>query len=342
MSRLARSTVILKPGIAILGLGILLLSLLGMGTNVAAQGLLRATLTLNFLAGGPQAGFMYAKQLGLYRDAGIDLTIQEGQGSVTTAEIVASNKTEFGFADAPSAMAVRAKGGPIKIVAPILQTNAFAIVSLKRINITRVADLIGKTIAVQPGTAQAALLDAVFSANHIDRNRVKIVNVDPSALVGTLLQGKADAILAGADFQSVQLRDRGVAINELFYRDIGVPTVGLSIIVNNALVRSNPQLIARFVSASLKGWDAARVHPEAAAQAVASQFPAAGTADQFLKQLQVDVKFLCAPGASHLGEVPPEVWTKTLQLLVTYQRLPPLPLGDFYTPRFLPPAPPKC
>jgi len=116
-------------------------------------------LTLNFLAGGPQAGFMYAKKLGYYKSAGLDVTIEEGQGSATTAQLVASGRTDIGFADAPSIMQVRAKAGPIKIIAPILQTNGFAIISLKDKNITSVQDLIGKTIAVQPGTGAIAILD---------------------------------------------------------------------------------------------------------------------------------------------------------------------------------------
>ena len=52
-------------------------------------------LTLNFLAGGPQAGFMLAKKLGYYKDAGIDLTIEEGKGSATTAQQVATGQTKF-------------------------------------------------------------------------------------------------------------------------------------------------------------------------------------------------------------------------------------------------------
>jgi len=64
-------------------------------------------LTLNFLAGGPQAGFMYAKKLGYYKDAGIDLTIEEGKGSATTAQQVATNQTDVAFADAPAAMQIR-------------------------------------------------------------------------------------------------------------------------------------------------------------------------------------------------------------------------------------------
>lgn len=311
------------------------------GTSAPTQ-LTKVSLTLNFLAGGPQAGFMYAKQLGYYKDAGLDVTIQEGQGSATTAQLVATGGAEIGFADGPSAMQVRAKGGAVKIVAVILQTNGFALISLKDKNITKVSDLVGKTLAVQPGTAQTALLDAVFKANNVDMSKVNIVNIDPSALVGTLLQGKVDAILAGADFQSVQIRDRGYDINELFYRDIGVPTVGLSVVVNDSMIQNNPDVIKRFVAASLKGWDAARKNPDAAAQAVVDQF-VSGDKKQILEQLQVDLKLLCAPGATHLGMPPEKNWTTTYDLLTKYQNLPTdKPITDYYTTDFIPADAPTC
>jgi len=299
-------------------------------------------LTLNFLAGGPQAGFMYAKKLGYYDEVGLNVTIEEGQGSATTAQLVATGGAQIGFADGPSAMTVRSKGGKVKIIAPILQTNGFAVISLKEKNITKVSDLIGKTIAVQPGTAQTALLDAVFAANEIDKSQVNITNIDPAALVGTLLEGKVDAILAGADFQSVQIRDRGYEVNDLFYRDIGVPTIGLSIIVNDDLIEKDPDLIRRFVAASLKGWDAARANPEEAAQAVVEQF-VSGNKEQILKQLQVDLLLVCAPGAKSLGMPPEENWTKTYELLIRYQGLPAdLPITDYYTTEFIPADAPAC
>src|SRR5271166_2736490 len=87
-----------------------------------AQAPQKLTLTLNFLAGGPQAGFMYAQSLGLYKAVGIDLTIQEGKGSATTTQMLATGQTDVGFADAPSAMQLAAQGAPVEIIAPILQT----------------------------------------------------------------------------------------------------------------------------------------------------------------------------------------------------------------------------
>jgi NitT/TauT family transport system substrate-binding protein len=311
-------------------------------TAALAQGREPLKLTLNFLAGGPQAGFIYAKSLGLYEKAGIDLTIEEGRGSATTAQMVATGQTDVGFADAPAAMQLRAKGAPVKIVAPILQTNGFAIMSLEELNIRKPADLVGKRVAVQQGTAQTTLLDAIFKSNGIEPSKVQIISIDPSAFVGTLIEKKVDAILGGADFQAVQLRDRGVKINEMLYRDIGVPTVGLSVIVRDDRIAKDAALLRRFVDVSLQGWDLARRNPAAASEAVNKMFPAA-TKEQIGKQLDVDLKLMCAPGATSLGRVPDRNWQTTFELMTQYLQLPAAkPVGDYYTNDLLPAKAPGC
>jgi NitT/TauT family transport system substrate-binding protein len=308
-----------------------------------AQGNLQPLkLTLNFLAGGPQAGFIYAKSLGLYEKAGINLTIEEGRGSATTAQMVATGQTDVGFADAPAAMQLRAKGAPVKIVAPILQTNGFSIMSLEEANIRKPADLVGKRVAVQQGTAQTTLLDAIFKTNNIDQSKVQVISIDPSAFVGTLIEKKVDAILGGADFQAVQLRDRGVKINEMLYRDIGVPTVGLSVIARDDRVAKDADLLRRFLDVSLQGWDLARKNPAAASEAVNKMFPAA-TKEQIGKQLDVDLKLMCAPGAASFARVPDKNWQTTFDLLTQYLQLPKdKPVGDYYTNDLLPAKAPAC
>ncbi|WP_019400074.1 MULTISPECIES: ABC transporter substrate-binding protein [unclassified Chelatococcus] len=317
---------------------------LGMGqTGAGAQEKLTPMkLTLNFLAAGPNAGFMYAKKLGLYEKAGIDLTIEEGKGSGTTAQQVATGQTDVGFADAPAAMQLRTKGAPVKIVAPILQTNGFAIISLKEMGINTPQDLIGKTLAVQPGTAQTTLLEAILAANNIDKTKVNIVNIDPGAFVGAVLEKKVDAILGGADYQSIQMRDRGFEVTDLFYRDVGVPTVGLSIIARDDRIEKDADLYKRFVAASLAGWAAARKNPDEAAAAVLEQFPSV-TKEQIGKQFDVVFKLMCAPGAKRLGEVPEKNWETTYTLLTTYLGLPKdKPITDYYTTALLPADAPAC
>ena len=147
---------------------------------------------------------------------------------------------------------------------------------------------------------------------------------------------------AARDFQSVQLRDRGFKVRDILYRDVGVPTVGLSIIARDDKIAADPDLYRKFVAVSLEGWDAARKNPGAASEAVVKMFPAA-TKEQIQKQLEVDLKLVCAPGATAFGRVPDQNWQTTYSLLTKYLELPTSkPVTDYYTVDLLPPNPPKC
>lgn len=315
----------------------------GGNASADAADLTDVTLTLNFLAGGPNSGFMVAKDKGYYEEVGLDVTIQEGQGSASTASLVAQGNSEFGFADGPSAMTVSSQGGDLVNIGQILQTNGFSTMSLADQGIEEVADLEGKSVGVQPGTAQSSLFDALLAANGVDKSTVEIVNIDPSALVGSLLQGSVDAITAGADSQGVQLRDQGVEINEIMYRDAGVPTVGLSMITARSYAEENPELVSAFVEASLRGWDDARNDPAEAAAIVAAEFPQGADTDAIEKQLAVDIELLCSAGSEGLGKVAPETWQETYDLIVEYLALPTdEPVEFYYTNDYLPEELPEC
>ena len=65
-----------------------------------AQARLReVTLRLDWLFQGPNGGFMVAQDKGFYREVGLNVDIGPGKGSGSTAQLVASKATQFGFAD---------------------------------------------------------------------------------------------------------------------------------------------------------------------------------------------------------------------------------------------------
>ena len=185
-------------------------------------------LTLNFLAGGPQAGFMYAKKLGYYKDAGIDLTIEEGKGSATTAQQVATGQTDVGFADAPAAMQIRSKGAPREDhrADPADQRLRDHLDrGLGHQARRRTSSASGSPCSREPRRRRCSTRSSRRTRS-TRRSSTSSTSI-PAAFVGALLEKKVDAILAGADFQSVQMRDRGFKVNDILYRDVGVPTVGL-------------------------------------------------------------------------------------------------------------------
>ncbi len=308
---------------AVAGVAIALASCSSTSSAPAAHGLTHLTFSMNFTPSGAQAGFTYAQQLGYYKQAGLDVTIEPGTGSIPTAQAVASGKVDIGYTDAPSAFSVAANGGDIKIVSPVLQNNGFALIALKSAGIDSVADIAGKSLALQPSTGSAALMQAVMAKNGVPASSVKIVNVAPSALQATLLSNRASAIVGGGDTQVPQLLLAGKDLSYFMFYKSGVATVGLSITSSSKYLAKHPDIVKKFTDASLRGWAAAKKDPKAAAQSMVTQFPTAGNVDQVEAMLKVDLSLLCsADGATHMGPVSDAVWKQTDTILKQTKMLP--------------------
>ncbi len=96
---------------------------LGLATGRAAAAGTPVTFQLNWMAGGPNAGFEAALAEGYYKDAGLDVTIVQGNGSANTAQLVANGRAQLAYADAVAVSQLIAKGAPMKIVATVYQSN---------------------------------------------------------------------------------------------------------------------------------------------------------------------------------------------------------------------------
>ena len=131
----------------------------------SAQSLTPVTFQLNFTAGGYNAGFALALQEGLYKRAGLEVTIVKGQGSGVTAQLVAAGKADIAYADALAVMQLIAKGAPMKIVSTIYQSNPNAVTVLTASGIKSIQELKGRSVAVPTGQSQTAMIPILFKAN---------------------------------------------------------------------------------------------------------------------------------------------------------------------------------
>ncbi len=271
---------------------------------------------MNFTPGGAQVGFTYAKQLGLYQKAGLDVTIKPGTGSIPAAQQVAAGKVDIGYTDAPSSFSVANSGGDIKIVAPVLQVNGFAVMWLKSSGITSIQDLAGKKIGLQPGTGNAELFKAVLAKNGVKYSSIKPVNVAPAALQASLLGNQVDAIVSGGDTQVPLLQLAGHELGYKMFYQAGVPTVGLSITASSSYLSKHADIVKKFTEASLQGWAAAKKNPSAAADSMIKQFPTAGSNAQITAEVKVDLGLLCAADdATKMGPVSDAACAQTSDLL---------------------------
>jgi NitT/TauT family transport system substrate-binding protein len=312
-------------------------ALLAAATSVAAADT-PVTFQLNWMAGGPNAGFAAAVAEGYYKDAGLDVTLVQGNGSGNTAQLVANGRAQLAYADAVAVMQLIAKGAPMKVVSTIYQSNPNAVMALKKAGIKSVKELAGRKVGVPSGSSQTTMLPLFLDANNLKASDINMIDMPPSSMVPALLQNQVDAILGSIDAYQIQAESQGAQLDVYRFADHGVPTVSTSIFASNDYLKSNPDVVKKFIAASLKGWGFALDHPDQAIKDLKKVFPEVN--DKLATQeLAAITPLFCSGGAKYIGKAEDALWTKSQDLLAQVKLL---PAGQdpksYYSSDYLPPA----
>lgn len=302
-----------------LGIGMIVL---GLATAGLAQAQEAASLRLNWLYYGFHSFFPLGVEKGFYKEEGIDLTIGEGQGSGRAVQIVGAKSDTFGLSDGASVIAGAAKGAPVVAVMGIMNKSPFAIIARADANIRTVKDLEGKTIAATTGEAGLTIFPAIIKNNKLNADAIKFVRVDgPGKLVATL-EKRVDAMLGGLENQSLILAQRGLAVTNIAYSDVGANTLGLVIHVNKETLEKNPKLVQGFIRATQKSIAYTEKNPEEAIAALARIKP---DLDKGLamQQLKAGLQLVRAKDGENrpIGWMNPADWETTLDMAREYQDL---------------------
>jgi NitT/TauT family transport system substrate-binding protein len=295
------------------------------------------SLRLNWYLGGLHVPFYYGKEMGYFKQEGIDLTINEGRGSANTVQVVAAGSDTFGMADSSSLITTASKGADVKSVMSLLNSTGFSVVSLASSGIRKPKDLEGKSLAVSPGDPLGQLFRALAAHNKLDINSIKFVQVDPAAKVVSVLEKKVDALLGGADDQFFLIKYKGVEPHALRYADHGANIVGMTIVTTGNLIKTKPDLVRRFVRASVRSWEEAKKNPQAAVDA-AMKVKSDLNRQSTLDQMMVDFELLdSANSKGKVGLGAQADWDQTISLLKQYRDLDTKePWTTFHTNEFVP------
>ena len=235
-----------------LGLAAMVAATVALAAPAAAQ--TKMTFLLNVPPAGYNAGFELAVEKGYYKEAGLDVTIEPGNGSQTTAQLISVGKYDIGFADSAPVMKLISQGAKVKIIATILQGNPNAVTALKKTGLKSVADMKGKSVAMPNAGSQSSMFPLVLAANNLKESDIKLVNMPPQSMVASLIQGTVEVILGSVDQYDIQLKNQGQEFDSYLFIDSGAPTVSTSIIASDEFLAKNPDAAKKFVAASLKGW----------------------------------------------------------------------------------------
>src|SRR4029434_4401510 len=124
--------------------------------------------------------FMIAKDKGFYDEAGLNVDIGPGKGSGSTAQLIASKASQFGFADGFVVGNSVSKGMSIRMVAGIFRRNPTAVVVLDESDVRTPKDLEGKTVAIPTGATQFQQWPAFVKGCGLDGSKIRVTNIDPA------------------------------------------------------------------------------------------------------------------------------------------------------------------
>jgi NitT/TauT family transport system substrate-binding protein len=222
---------------------------------------------------GPSALFLAAQAKGYFKAAGLDVTIDAGNGSGGTVTRVASGTYDMGFADMAALMEFHANNpdAPNKPVAVMMVYNntPAAVLALKKSGITKPADLSGKKLGAPGFDAGRKAFPIFAKANGI--SNVSWTSMDPPLRETMLVRGDIEAI-TGFSFTSIlNLEARGVKASDivvLSYPDHGVKLYGNAIIVTPKMLMENPEAVKAFLVAFSKGIKDVMANPDPAIEYV--------------------------------------------------------------------------
>jgi NitT/TauT family transport system substrate-binding protein len=277
--------------------------ILGCGHSSTEPGLTKVILQADWYPQPEHGGFYDALVKGYYKDEGLDVAIQPGGPYVGVAQQVASGGAQFGMASSDDVLEGVSDGQPLVAVAATMQKDPQGIMVRKDSAIRSFADLDGHTVAIKTGSTWFAYIEKRF--------RLKNVHEVPAMMnVANFVADPQYIQQAFATSEPFFAEQAGVETRVLLTSDAGYNPYRV-MFTTRAEVRERPEIVAKFVRASLKGWREYLNDPAAAHAAIAKLNPALNPEwMQFTWRKLREGHFVAGndPSGAQLGQMDPMRW----------------------------------
>ena len=262
------------------------------------------------------AGYYAAQIKGFYKDEQLEVKILPGGPGILPIDNVLNGKADFGVFD-PTILLRNDRKKPLVVLATIMQSSPYVIISLKDKKILSPSDLIGRTILVQEDQGWS-IFKAILLKEGINANSIKVIPRSKDS--EEIIENKADAVVTYLTTQPQKLKGMGYEVNLIRPVEYGVDFYGdvLFSSLNNAY--RDTEKTDAFIRASLKGWEYALKHEDEIIDYILT-LPGVkeyGNNRKYLKIEAKELKKLIMPELIKVGHMNIGRWQYMLEL---YQQL---------------------
>jgi NitT/TauT family transport system substrate-binding protein len=312
-------------------------------TGMAAAAQTPIRLVLDYAIQGQQSPIVLAAEGGYFKRAGVDVRVDRGYGSGDAIAKVASGAYEVAFADIGALINFNSEQGATKLidVFQVYDSAPMVILSLKKSNINKPADLAGKTIASPPGASSRVMFPTFAAVNNIDTSQIKWLDVTPQLRETMLKQGQADATTAlitdVAGLRHLDISEDEISI--MRFGDYGMNLYGHAILTTPEYAAAHPEVIKNIVRGVAEALQASIANPAAAIAAIKKNDP---LVDENVERRRLELVLANAIETDHvkkdgLSAVDMARMQKTIDLITTTLKRPSMAARDLYRPDYLPP-----
>lgn len=285
------------------------------------------------------SAFLLAQERGYYKDVDIDLNLEQGRGSASSALLVGQGSFDIAHINITNAAQAGAKGMPIRTVALYQHGTSSAFIGIKgKVKLDGPQSLKGIKIGSTPGGSDALSLRIFANANGMKVPDLNVVALDANAKTTALFSGTIDVVSGDSPAFNAYVRATNQEPVTLQLADAGVPLLGFGFAANNAYLAKNPEVVRKFLAASKRGLAEAARDYKAACELMQAKVHLAGTVERRVDYNQGLLALSTPPTDPTWGQQSPEEWTKLVATLKAAGELPAddKPLATYYTNDFVP------
>jgi NitT/TauT family transport system substrate-binding protein len=317
------------------------------GAAAAAHAQTKIKLVLNWKYEGPQGMFFLPQDRGYFKQEGLDVTFDQGNGSGAAVPQVANGAYDMGFGDINALIELAAKKpdeAPIGVYM-LYNRPPFTVAVKTDSPIKSPADFPGHKLGGSANDAALKLFPALCATTRIDCSKVEVVNMQPSLREQMLMQGQVDAVFGYVNTIRFSAKLTGIdpdkQLRFIKFDDYGMDLYSNAIIVSRKFAKEHPEAVKGFLKALNHGIKDTIANPQAAIDAVVAREP---LVKPEIERARLDATI--ADEMSHpeiakigLGDVSDDRMTKAIETLVKAKELSRTPATtEIFDRSFLPPA----
>src|SRR3989440_7433910 len=302
--------------------------------------------TLDWKLQGIHSWYYWAADKGYFKAEGLDVTIDQGEGSAATITRIMGGAYDAGFGDMNAVIqnaAVRPAETPL-MVYMIYSKAPFALLVKADSPIKTIADIAGKKLGSPAGGAAIKLFPMLAKKNNLDPTKVEIVNMAPNLQEQMLIRGDVDisALFTATSYMNLVAikQDPDKDFRWIYYADGGLDLYSNGVMVSQKLAKEKPAAVKGLVRAIAKAMKDCIADPDAAIELLAKQEPLLNK-DIEKRRLTYVVKTLIAtPEAAALGigDIKDARMAEAIKTIAAAYELPKSPkVEDAFSRAFLPP-----